>query len=464
MQLGTNFFTIAFYVAYNDYKCYLLTRENGGFMIIHVVQPGETIGSIAEKYDVTTNRLITDNELPNPNNLVVGQNIVVLYPAVTHIVEIGDTLYEIAQKYGVTPTQILQNNPKIAESDVLIPGEELVITYEGDNETDGKTIGNIVINGYAYPFIDRTVLKKTLPYLTYLSLFTYGFTPEGDLIPIDDKELIQIARSYGVAPIMMLAPMTKEGAFSNAIAHAMFINPVGQDKLINNILAMLEAKNYAGIDIDFEFVLPEDKQLFIDFIAKLKSKLEPEGYIVLAALAPKTSATQAGLLYEAHDYAAIGAIVDLVLLMTYEWGYTYGPPMATAPVNNVRQVLEYGVSEISPEKILMGLPNYAYDWPLPFIRGKSVAESIGNVEAVQRALEHKVDIQFDPVAQAPYYYYTDAQGVAHVVWFDDASSIQAKVKLIPELGLNGIGYWQIMKFFPQSWLVINTLFNIEKVV
>jgi len=428
-------------------------------MLIHVVKPGETIISIANQYDVTPERLITDNELPNPQNLVVGQSIVVLYPDIIHTVAEGDTLFKIAETYGVTPTQILQNNPKIAETEVLIPGETLVISYKPDE----KKLGSIVINGYAYPFIDRIVLRKTLPFLTYLSIFAYGFTVEGALIPIDDDELIQIALTFQVAPLMMLAPMTSDGKFSNELAHRMFTNPEGQSILIDNILANIKAKKYVGLDIDFEFVLPQDKQLFIDFIQNVKNKLEPEGYIVMVPLAPKTSGTQPGLLYAAHDYPAIGAIADKVLLMTYEWGYTFGPPMATAPINSIRTVLEYGISEIPPEKILMGIPNYAYDWPLPFIRGQTMATTLGNVEAIVKAAEFGVTIEFDIPAQAPYYYYTDALGVAHVVWFDDARSMNAKFRLIPEYELNGAGIWQIMKFFPQCWLVVNSLFTIVKV-
>ena len=70
---------------------------------------------------------------------------------------------------------------------------------------------------------------------------------------------------------------------------------------------------------------------------------------------------------------AIGGIADSVLLMTYEWGYTYGPPMAVAPINHVRRVAEYGASVIDPEKIQMGIPNYGYDWPLPFVQGQTRA-------------------------------------------------------------------------------------------
>ncbi|QHQ61716.1 LysM peptidoglycan-binding domain-containing protein [Anaerocolumna sedimenticola] len=427
-------------------------------MDIHVVQPGETLASIANQYGVTQNRLITDNELPNPDNLVVGQSIAVLYTEVTHTVVAGDTLYGIAEAYDVTPTQILQNNPWISEEEGLVPGQLVVIRFRKD-----ENFGNITINGYAYPFIDRTVLRKTLPFLTYLSIFNYGFTPEGELIPADDEELIQIADDFGVGSLLVLAPMNAQGTFSSELAHEMFINTEGQNQLIQNILTTLGQKGYRGVDIDFEYVLPEDRESFINFIRNMKNALAPAGYILTVALAPKTSGEQPGLLYQAHDYPTIGAIADLVLLMTYEWGYTFGPPMATSPLASVRRVLEYGVSVIDPDKILMGMPNYAYDWPLPFIRGQTKAENISNVQAIERAAQFGVTIQFDEPAQAPFYYYTSEEGAAHVVWFDDVRSMNAKYRLIPEYNLHGVGVWQIMNFFPQSWLVVNNLFTVTKV-
>ena len=149
--------------------------------------------------------------------------------------------------------------------------------------------------------------------------------------------------------------------------------------------------------------------------------------------------------------------------MTYEWGYLFGPPMATAPANMVRRVLDYGVTVIDPNKILVGMPNYAYDWALPFIQGETMAEALSNIEALERAEIHNVSIEFDEQAQAPFYYYTDAEGIAHVVWFDDARSMDAKFRLVNEFNLTGIGYWQIMNFFPQSWIIASTLYNIIKV-
>lgn len=136
--------------------------------------------------------------------------------------------------------------------------------------------------------------------------------------------------------------------------------------------------------------------------------------------------------------------------------------MATAPLNNVRKVLDYGVSVIPRDKILMGIPNYAYDWPLPFVKGETAAESISNQEAIVRAAKYNVEIQFDEQAQAPFYNYTDEKGVEHVVWFDDARSMNAKFRLIPEYTLRGAGIWQIMDFFPAMCMTINQLFTVEK--
>mgnify|MGYP001048781343 CR=1 FL=1 len=426
-------------------------------MDIHVVTSGETVQSIANQYGVTPERIIIDNELPNPDNLVVGQSLGIRVPETVHTVVQGDSLFAIAEQYGVDAEQILRNNPTIAADEALSPGEVVVISFEGDPPID-----NILINGYAYPFIDRSVLRKTLSFLTYLSLFTYGFTTGGELVPIEDEELIAIAGDFGAAPIMMLAPMTPEGNFDTQIAHEMFINPEAQNNLIENIIATMTAKGYVGLDIDFEFILPEDRQNFINFIANVQSRLSPLGLLTLVALAPKTSGEMTGLLYEAHDYPAIGAIADYVLLMTYEWGYLFGPPMATSPIDKVREVLEYGVSVIDPNKILMGVPNYSYDWTLPFVQGESMAEALSNQEAIARAAQYGVTIQFDEVAQSPFYEYTDAAGAAHIVWFDDIRSMNSKLRLIPEYGLAGAGVWQIMNYFPGLWMVVNELFTVNR--
>jgi spore germination protein len=109
----------------------------------------------------------------------------------------------------------------------------------------------------------------------------------------------------------------------------------------------------------------------------------------------------------------------------------------------------------------MGIPNYGYDWPLPFEKGTTKAKTIGNVEAVRLAIKYGVPIQFDEYAQSPFFQYTE-DNVTHEVWFEDARSIQAKLNLIEEYGIKGAGYWQIMQLFRVNWLLTEARYTIEK--
>lgn len=422
-------------------------------MDIHVVQANETVEMIAQKYGVNVDRLIFDNQIYDVTKLVVGQALVILYPEIIHQVLAGETLYSIANMYQVSTLEIVRNNSYLAGDEVIEVGENLVIKYE-DN-----IIGIIETNGYVYPMVEEYVLTETLPFLTSLSIFSYGFTTEGELIPIDDEAIIEQANNIGVNPILVITPLTAEGSFNNELVHVVSTNPTVQENLINNLLTTVRAKGYMGVDVDFEFIRAEDREPYAGFVRNLTTRMNAEGFTVSVALAPKVSADQPGLLYEGVDYALLGGIANSVLLMTYEWGYTYGPPMAVAPINKVREVLDYAVTVIPPEKIDMGIPNYGYDWPLPFEKGVTVADSIGNAEAIQIAAENNAVIQYDEVAQSPFFTY-QRDGVDHIVWFEDARSILAKLQLVPEYGFRGVGYWQLMRFFRQNWMIVNVKFDI----
>ena len=192
----------------------------------------------------------------------------------------------------------------------------------------------------------------------------------------------------------------------------------------------------------------------------MRQLLSPMGLPVLAALAPKVFAAQPGTLYEGHNYRLLGQAADRVLLMTYEWGYTYGPPMAVAPIRNVRQVVEYALTEIPAHKIWLGIPTYGYDWTLPYTKGRK-AISLSNPRALSLAAEFRVSIRYDETAQSPWFSYTDCQGQPHEVWFEDARSIRAKLSLAAEYGLAGVGYWNLMRPFAQNWVLLNALYQVQ---
>lgn len=137
--------------------------------------------------------------------------------------------------------------------------------------------------------------------------------------------------------------------------------------------------------------------------------------------------------------------------------------MAVAPIREVRRVLDYAVTAIPREKILMGMPNYGYDWTLPYRQG-TAARTVSNTGAVDSAYNRGAAIRYDEPSQAPFYNYYDAQGSRHVVWFDDARSVSARLRLVSEYRLGGVSYWTINRYFPQNWLVLNSMYNVRKVL
>lgn len=284
---------------------------------IYVVQKGDTIWDIARMFGVSPERIIADNGLVNPNVLVVGQALIILLPKEIYTVQRNDTLNSIAEKFNTTVISLIQNNPELVRNPLLRVGQILTINFKTDKTR------NITINGYAYPFINLQVLRRTLPYLTKITIFGYGFTEDGQLIEINDEPIIRMAYNYQVAPIMLLSSITEYGTFSGERASYLFNNKNAQNALITEIINMMKYKGYLGLDVDFEYINQKDAQAYLDFLRNITEQLNKEGFSVNVDLAPKVSATQEGLLYEAHNYPEIGKIVNTVLLMTYEWGYTY---------------------------------------------------------------------------------------------------------------------------------------------
>ncbi len=381
-----------------------------------------------------------------------------------YVVRPGDTVDTIAASFGISPQSIIYDN-QLAYPYPLAVGQALLLTdaaANGNEPSEPPLPYPAYVGGYAYPFISRWVLEQTLPDLSDLFIFSYGFTTEGALLPpqLDDTFMITMAKSSGAAPILTLTPFGPTGQFSNYLITQVVNNESSKQRLIEELTIQIEERGFEGVDIDFEYILPEDRIAFADFVRDVRTAVNALGYPVSVALAPKTSDTQKGLLYEGKDYKLLGEAADYVLLMTYEWGYTHGPAMAVAPINKVRQVVEYALTKIPSWKIHLGIPNYGYDWTLPFVQGTSKAVTIGNVEAVTIAVSQGVSIQFDEISQAPFFNYIQ-EGIQHEVWFEDVRSISAKFGLVKEYQLRGMSYWQIMQLFRANWLLLADTFDIR---
>jgi spore germination protein len=240
-------------------------------MTIHVVQPAETIASIAELYKVPADRLILENGITNSNNLVVGQTIVIVYPFINYTIKEGDTLGGIAEMHNVSLMQILRNNPYLSDREYIYPGETIIISYETNK------LRSIAIGGYVYSYINKEVLRKTLPFLTFLTVFNYRVNGEGDINDLDDQEIVDMAKEYGVVPMMLVSTLSEQGIGDREAAYNILNNPEIQDRMISNIIKTMKAKGYLGLNQFFHFLTPETKNLVENFIIKMSTRLKSDG-------------------------------------------------------------------------------------------------------------------------------------------------------------------------------------------
>lgn len=469
-------------------------------MIIHVVTRGESLWSIAQRYQSDINQIILVNQMNNPNVLVIGQALVIpetnkeyvvqpgdhlwkiagqtgisvqeiadfnhlsdpslifigqmlLFPYYTYMIQPGDSLWKIANRYGVTVESIVQAN-NIQNPSLISVGMTLRIPAPKRPTTE--------INAYITNMTSEGAREVTAlgPQFTYLTPFTYSIKADGTFTDLGDQEVLQAAASQNVSPLLTVTNFVG-GSFDSDLAATLLRNPALQDTLITNLLDLVRSKGYTGVNFDFEYVYPEDKENYNAFLRKVVSRFRPEGLSVSTALAPKVREDQQGLLYEAHDYEAQGQIVDFIVLMTYEWGWSGGRPWAIAPINKVREVLDYAVTVIPREKILMGVPLYGRDWKIPWVQG-TYATTVNPQEAIQLAARYGVSIEYNEEFQSPFFRYTDESNQQHEVWFEDARSVQAKYDTIKNYGLRGGSFWVLGSPFPQNWPVLQRNFNVRK--
>lgn len=424
-------------------------------MQVHVVQPGQTFSGIAAAYGISLNQLLSANQVPNPDRPVPGQAVVIPITGRYHWVQPGESLWRIAQLYGIPLQRLLEVN-QIPDPRRIQPGLRLYIP-PGPRPT-------IIANAYFEPRgqePERASVAEVAPYLTYVAMFSFRVRSDGGLEPLPDQQAREGARSGAAQPLMVITNI-RDDAFSAELAAEILTNPDRQERLLTNAIEIMRERGYTGLNVDFEHLRPEDRVRYNRFLARAAQRLRPLGYTLSTAVAPKVSATQVGTWYEAHDYPAHGEVADFVIPMTYEWGWSGGPPRAVAPLNEVRRVITYAVSAMPANKVVMGIPLYGYDWTLPYVPGGPFARVVSPQQAIELAARYGVSIQYDPQSQAPWFRYRDEQGREHEVWFEDARSIEAKFGLVREQGLGGVSYWRLPISFPQNWLLLQDRFQVQK--
>lgn len=420
-------------------------------MFIHMVRPGDSLFSISRMYDSSIDQIRSTNGLVE-TNIVPGQAL--LIPLYIYTVQPGDTLFSIAKKAFVPLEQLKAANPTI-DPNLLQPGMKLTI----------PNISNYlasILDFYVVrtPEMDRILIRDFAPYSTSISIFQYHIVGNGDIAnTLNDLTAIQTAWRFRVKPLATITNLTSEG-FSPELVHQVLNNPASRTNLVNKIAYLVTNRGYGGVNIDFERVMTEDRDLFTGFLRELRDRLHPLGGTLTISVPAKTSEEIPWL--KGYDFGGIGSVVDFMFIMAYEFHHAGSEPGPVAPITDVRKTIEFAIKYVPCRKIILGVPLYGYDWIIPYRPG-SIASSISNQSAVETAMKFQSPIQYSSEFESPFFRYTDPTGTTHEVWFEDVRSMAAKMMLVREYGLDGIGAWQLtLGFTPGTWL-LTKFFTIKKV-
>jgi spore germination protein len=313
-----------------------------------------------------------------------------------------------------------------------------------------------LVSGYTFPYITDRTLRKTLPYLTYLLIFNYQITENGGLAGSDDDvDVIQTANLYETATTMVVTAYSEVGVVNIEVVLDLLSNEQTQDKLVDNILIILKEKGYNGVNLAFQFINTSNQQQYLNVLTKVSNKLKPEGYFVFLTLNPGLKFNGSEVTFEQLNYADISKECDGILFLSYDWGSIERPPIQFSIVTTT-SLLEYIVAQVPLEKIRIGLPTLGYDWQLPYVEGSTRANALNFDSVLTLARQTNAVINYDETTLSAYYEYVDINNNQHIVWFKDARSIDSSLKILQSYGIEGIGVWNIMYYFSQMWLVINT--------
>ncbi|MBV7509418.1 LysM peptidoglycan-binding domain-containing protein [Bacillus sp. sid0103] len=421
-------------------------------MAVHIVVAGEYLWMISKRYGVSIQTIVELNGLPSANALAPGLALYLpdnLPPLRTYRIKAGDHIWNLAQQFNIDPAAILTANPGINQNQLMI-GQ--IINIPSPIKMDLATLGFLVPSAIA---ANLATLDALAEQLTYLAVVAYSFTEEGYAFNmVEDTALIARSNQLKIVPLLMIRNLAGTD-FSAELAGRVLENPTYRANLVASIVNLTTQRGFGGVSIDFEFIPPARRNDFILFLAALKSSLG--GLILQVNVHAKTADIPTNRIIGGYDYAGISNVVDLVAVMTMDYGYPGGPPDPIAPITWVEQVIKYSLTQINPRKLQIALALYGYDK----VVGTNKTRALSVNAAQNQAISLGGPIEFDNPSKSPWYRYWSG-GEEHVVWFEDIRSYIEKYKLMDLYQLVGTTFWQISLPAPQNWAYLSKNFNVVK--
>jgi cellulose synthase/poly-beta-1,6-N-acetylglucosamine synthase-like glycosyltransferase/spore germination protein YaaH/peptidoglycan/xylan/chitin deacetylase (PgdA/CDA1 family) len=224
---------------------------------------------------------------------------------------------------------------------------------------------------------------------------------------------------------------------------AMLKSSTARQHLSQQAVQYVSQSHFAGLVVDFEEIPKQSQKDFTQFVSELAADLHNSNLKLMVCLPAADWA---------YDYAGIGKSVDAVVLMNYDqhWRTSAPGPIAAQDwfVRNIDAIMKL----VPPQKLVMGIANYAYDWPEK--AGKKAGEQ-AKVESFQEALvtssESEAHIQFDADSLNPYYSYSDDHDHIHRVWLLDGVTAYNELRAAERVGVQGMALWRLGSEDPSIW-------------
>ena len=270
--------------------------------------------------------------------------------------------------------------------------------------------------------------------------FWYKATPDGTLETKDSQQVYDTARSLG---LKMYPLVTNKTGSTDAVLG----DPATRTKTIDNIVKVVQDKNYDGINIDFELLPPKHRDNLTAFMAEFYPKMKAINKTVIISVFPKVDVHES--VSGAYNYPELAKNADFLQIMLYDRHWATSEPGAIAPVEWYDKNLQYAVDNGGgAHKIIAGISAYGYDW-----KKGGEGETVTYANAIVKAEQKGAKIQYDEKDQAPHYTYDD-----HEVWFEDQRSTAAKLDIVAKYDPAGIAVWRLGQEQPEIWQTIDQKF------
>lgn len=227
------------------------------------------------------------------------------------------------------------------------------------------------------------------------------------------------------------------GSWSRKRVARIIQDPVLRARHVQDVVDLVTKHDFAGVDIDYEELLATDRTAFSAFIRQLAVALHAKDKKLSVDVFAKATDKGYDQRNVAQDYAALGAAADQIRIMAYDWHWSSSTAGPIAPLNWDNQVLKYAVTQMPPQKIILGVPTYGYDW----VGAKG--QLVSWLQAYQLSRTHGAVVRWDNKAQSPWFTYESAQRQQHTVWFENAYSSSAKIALAKSFKLGGVYLWLV---------------------